>query len=269
VEGLDAALADYEEAQGDVDVEEAPYHHALLQHSVGIAFSALANLEPDQRERLLQEAVEPFRESLTIFTRASMPYQFSLAKHNLGLVYMALGGTANLRRALAAFEDTVSMLDTRLHGDAWRQAYANLERVENQLKAQFPGMHRADHFAALLGSIKADERHALLRERLHHILALPDPQRTQFLIELDLAMARLGAEKARPLIEDELSIIIEMPNDRVEVAIRARYQAHRVLDPEAQLEADSALDLAIGNVLGGPQRVLVRDFLEMLGWERP
>lgn len=269
-EGLEAALADYEEAQADVDLEEAPYHYGLLQHSLGVAFSALARMKPDEGPRLLEEAVAAFKESLIVFTRATMPYQFALAKHNLGLAYVGLGGTTNLRRALASFEDTVSMLDPRVQGDAWRQAYASLERTENDLKVQFPGMSRMEHFVALLSSVKADERAALLRERLHHYFALPEPQRTQFLTELDLAIARLETAKARKLMEDELSIVIEMPNERVETGIHARYLAHKAIeDEDARREADTALDLAIGEALGGPQRVLVRDYLESLGWERP
>jgi tetratricopeptide (TPR) repeat protein len=269
-EGLEAALVDYEEAQGQVDVEEAPYHHGLLQFSKGVAFSSLAGLTPDERESMLQEAVHAFTESLVVFTRATMPYQFALAKHNLGLAYVGLGGVPNLRRALASFEDTVSMLDTRVQADAWRQAYASLERVEKDLKAQFPGLTRTDHFAHLLSSVKEEERFALLRERLFHLMAVPDPQRTQFLTELDLAMARLGHEKARRLIETELTIVIELPNDRLETALRARHAAHQAIeDATLREEADTALDYAIGDALGGPQRVLVRDYLESLGWERP
>jgi hypothetical protein len=138
------------------------------------------------------------------------------------------------------------------------------------LKAQFPEMRRPDHFAALLAQIKADERQALLRERLHHYFALPEPQRSQFLTELDLAIARLEPEKARRIIQDELSIVIEMPNERVEVGIRARFKAHQAIeDEEERVAADTMLDLAIGEALGSPQRVLVRDYLEGLGWERP
>ena len=269
-EGLEAALADYGEAQSEVDIEEAPYHYALLQHSMGVAFSALANQEPEERVRLLEEAVAAFKESLTIFTRASMPYQFSLAKHNLGLAYVGMGDVANQRRALASFEDTVSMLDTRVHGDAWRQAYASLERVDNDLKVAFPGMTRIEHFVALLAQVKPDERYALLRERLFHFMALPEPQRSQFLTELDLAIARLGPEKARKLMEDELNVVIELPNERLELSLRARYRAHQEIeDEEERIAADTALDQAIGDALGGPQRVLTRDFLTGIGWERP
>ncbi|MEW6153038.1 MAG: tetratricopeptide repeat protein [Actinomycetota bacterium] len=269
-EGLEAALSDYAEALGDVDIDEAPYHFALVQHSLGVALSALASQLADERERLLQEAVAAFKESLTVFTRGTMPYQYSLAKHNLGLAYVGLGGVANLRRALASFEDTVSMLDTRVHGDAWRQAYASLERTENDLKVEFPAMTRVDHFVNLLAQVKADERIALLRERVFHLMALSEPQRSQFLIELDLAMALLGGKKARAIMEDELSITIELPNERLEVALTARHKAHReIADDELRIEADTALDHAIGEALGGPQRVLVRDYLESIGWERP
>ncbi|MDQ3980610.1 MAG: tetratricopeptide repeat protein, partial [Actinomycetota bacterium] len=123
-EALEAALVDYEQAEAEVDMEEAPYHYGLLHHSKGVAFSSLAGQKPEERERLLQEAVHAFDECLVVFTRATMPFQFSLAKHNLGLAYVGLGGVLNLRRALAAFEDTVSMLDTRVHAEAWRLAYA-------------------------------------------------------------------------------------------------------------------------------------------------
>lgn len=269
-EGLEAALADYSEAQADVDLEEAPYHYALLQHSMGVTLMALANGQPDERERFLQEAVAAFKESLNVFTRGQFPYQFSLAKHNLGLAYVGLGGTVNLRRALASFEDTVSMLDTRVHGDAWRQAYASLERVENDLKVQFPGITRTENFVALLAQIKYEEMLPLLRERLFHLMALNEPQRSQFLTELDLAMAKLGYDTARKLIEGELSVVIELPNERLEIELEARHRAHMLLpEGEEREEANRALDQAIGDALGGPQRVLVRDFLEGLGWERP
>jgi tetratricopeptide (TPR) repeat protein len=269
-EATEAALVDYEQAEAELDMEEAPYHYGLLQHSKGVAFTALANQRPDERERLLQEAVHAFEESLIVFTRGELPYQFSLAKHNLGLAYVGLGGIVNLRRALAAFEDTVSMLDIRVHADAWRQAYSSLERVEKDLKGSFPTMDRAEHFVALLASVKAEERYALLRERLFHLMALPEPQRSQFLAQLDLAMNRLEVDRARVVMEDELKVIIELPKDRLEAGLRARYASLQAMDDEeARTQASTALDYAIGDALGGPQRILVRDFLEGLGWERP
>jgi len=101
-------------------------------------------------------------------------------------------------------------------------------------------------------------------------MALSEPQRTQFLTELDLAIARAAPDKARYIMEDELSIVIELPNERVEIALNARHQAHQAIDDDDEpVAADTALDLAIGEALGGPQRILVRDYLESIGWERP
>ena len=269
-EGLEAALVDYEQAEAEIDMEEAPYHYGLLHHSKGVAFSSLAGQKAEERERLLQEAVHAFEESLVVFTRATMPFQFALAKHNLGLAYVGLGGTVNQRRALASFEDTVSMLDTRVHGEAWRQAYASLERVEAELKTVAPGMTRIEHFVTLLASVKAEERYGLLRERIFHYMALPEPQRTQFLTEMQRAMGYLELARAREVIEDELTVVIELPKDRLETSLRAWYSALQAIPEEEQrTQASTALDYAIGDALGGPQRVLVRDYLEGIGWERP
>ena len=270
-EGLEAALADYRQAAAEIELEEAPYHHGLVQHSVGTTYSALAVRQPGQRERLLAEAVAAFEESLTVFTRGAFPFQHALAKHNLGLAHAALGGAANLRRALAAFEDSVSVLHPQVHADAWKQAYASLERVEKELGQRFPAMSRAEHFAALLAGCEAEERRALLQERITRILDLPvENRRRAALTELALASTRLQAEDARVLMEAELSVLIELPPDQLESGLRARLEAHRRLaDDEAREEADRTFDQAIGDALQGPQRIAVRDFLYSTGWERP
>ena len=268
-EGLDAALDDFEEARGELDPEDAPYHFGLIHHSIGVACSSLAALRQSERDRLLKEAVEAFTESLTVFTRGAFPYQHALAKHNVGLAWANLGGVANLRRALASFEDAVGMLDPRLHGDAWRQAYASLTRTEEQLEPSFPGMTRATHFAALLAGSKPEEQRRLLGERLTGVLALPDPRRGAVLTELALASARLEQDRTQAVIEAELAVLMELPPGGLDAALRARVEAHRQLDAEAQERADRALDAAIGAALGGPQRIYVRDFLYSIGWERP
>lgn len=268
-EGLEAALADYETAEAELDIDEAPYHYALLQHSVGVACSALAGLRPDERHRLLEEAVTAFQESITVFNRNDFPYQHALAKHNLGLAHAGLGGTAALRRALAAFEDAVGMLDPRVHADAWKQTFASLTRVEEQLGEKFPGVSRAAHFAATLAEAGEDDQRMVLRERLFRLLDLPEPRRRSALAELDLAIAQLGPPVAQAVIATELNIIIEMPVDRQDPALRARFDAHRQLAGDERDEADRALDDAIGWAIEGPQRVQVRDFFYSLGWVRP
>ncbi len=91
-EGLEAALVDFEEARADLDPDEAPYHHGLVSHSIGVACSTLAAVRPSDRDALLEEAVKAFSESLTVFTRSSFPFQYALAKHNLGLAHAASAG---------------------------------------------------------------------------------------------------------------------------------------------------------------------------------
>ena len=267
--GLEAALADFEEARGILDPDEAPYHFGLVEHSVGVTCSSLAALRPDERDQLLAEAVRAFTASLEMFTRTAFPFQFALAKHNLGLAYFNQGGTANLRRALASFEDTVAVLDTRVHADAWRQAYASLERAEKELEAVAPGATRTEHFAALSASIRDDERMPLVHERLFRLMALPEPRRSAALAELSLAVANLGYEGARKVIEAQLKVMMEMPTDSHSVVLSALNDAHSRLEGDARDHADRALDQAIGDALGGPQRVHVRDYLVSVGWERP
>ena len=268
-EGLDAALDDFELARAELDPDDAPYHFGLIHHSIGVACSSLAALRPSERQRLLKEAIDAFDESLTVFTRAAFPYQHALAKHNVGRAWANLGGVANLRRALASYEDAVGMLDPRLHGDAWRQAYTSLSRAEEELEQSFPGMTRATHFAALLAGVQPEERRRLLRERLTGVLALPESRRRAVLTELALASTGLERQQIQAVIEAELAVLMELPPGGLDAALRARFDAHRKLSADAQERADAALDDAIGGALGGPQRVYVRDFLYSLGWERP
>jgi hypothetical protein len=67
-----------------------------------------------------------------------------------------------------------------------------------------------------------------------------------------------------------VKLVIELPQESQAMALRALIAGHRTIEDEAaRTGADRALDQAIGDALGGPQRVAVRDFLEGEGWERP
>ena len=266
-ESLEAALADYEEARADLDPDDAPYHYGLVHHSIGVTCSALAALRPDDRREFLNEAVRAFNESLVIFSRTAFPYQHALAKHNLGLAYASMGGVANLRRALACFEDTIATLDPRLHADAWKQGYASLERTEKELGQLAPGLSRADHFANLAADVRRDERVDLVHARVVRLLAAPDASRG--LVEFSLAAARLGEKRARGVIDAELGTVMELPVEKQIVALDAIWAAHSQLQGDERVTADRELDQAIGDALGGPQRIFVRDHLLELGWERP
>jgi tetratricopeptide (TPR) repeat protein len=267
--GLEAALADYEQARAVIDVGEAPYHWGLVHHSLGVALLGLAELRPGEREPLLGKAQRALAGSLVVFAPTAFPFQHALAKHNLGLAHLAAGGVDDLRRALACFDDAVGVLDPRLHAAAWRGAYAGLERAEQALAAWYPEATRVEHFAALLAGSEPTERTALVRERLTRLLALPDPRRHGALVELALATAGLGQERAQAVMESELSVLMELPVEYREAALHARVEAHRRLSLETGEEADRALDQAVSGVLTGPQLLSVRDFLYSLGFERP
>jgi len=279
-EGLEAALDDYRTALTALGDDDAPYHRGLVHHSSGVAASTLAarRSRPDddsvaaqERQRLLDQAIDDFGESLNVFVRTGFPFQHALAKHNMGLAYAAkAGGVSDLRHALACFEDAVAVLDPRAQADAWRQSFNSMTRVEDELAARVPGAGRAAHFAALVGSARPDERHSLLAQRLLRLRDLPDGPRHSALVELALASAQLPPEQAQRFMEAELKVVMELPNEVVDGSLRARYEGHCLLaDEEAREAADRALDTAIGEALGMTQRIYVRDFLYELGWERP
>ena len=268
-EGLEAALADFEEARGMIDPEENPLHYGMVEHSVGVTCSALAKVSSEGRSSFLQEAIRAFNNSLQVFTRTAFPYYYALVKHNLGLAHEAQGGTANLRRALVSFEDALAVFDTRLHADAWKQAYASLERVEKALNAG-QSKSRIDHFADLLAVVNLEERTVLVRERMFRLLANPEPRRTTSVAELARAVGLLEFEEARKVYESIMKLVIELPQDTQSTSLRAIIEGHRSIEDDERREgADRALDQSIGDALGGPQRVAVRDYLEGEGWERP
>jgi len=267
--GLEAALADFEEARGMIDPDENPLHYGMVEHSVGVTCSALAKASGDGRSAFLQEAIRAFNNSLQVFTRTAFPFYYALVKHNQGLAHESLAGAANLRRALACFEDALAVFDTRLHADAWKQAYASLERVEKQLNAGEPKT-RIDHFAALLAVAPLEERTVLVRERMFRLLAQAEPRRTTSVAEVARAVGLLGFDDGRKVYESIMKLVIELPQEAQSVSLRAIIAGHASIEDEEQREdADRSLDQAIGDALGGPQRVSVRDFLEGEGWVRP
>ena len=242
----------------------------MVEHSVGVTCSALARASADRKSAFLQEAIRAFNNSLQVFTRTAFPYYHALVKHNLGLAHEAQGGTANLRRALASFEDSVAVFDTRLHADAWKTAYASLERVERALEAAVPGKSRADHLAALLAVVNLEERTVLVRERVFRLLDLPEPRRTTSIAEMARSIGELPFDESRVVYETFVKLFVELPQDDQRTGLRAIIAAHQSIeDSDARYDADRAVDQAISDALGGPQRVAVRDFMEGEGWERP
>ncbi len=71
------------------------------------------------------------------------------------------------------------------------------------------------------------------------------------------------------LIEAELAVLVDLPNEFLQVSLEARLKALQQLGEEEAEVAGRALDDAVGAQLGLPQRLFVRDFLYARGWERP
>ncbi len=274
-EGLETALTDYRAALADLEGEDVTYHHGLVFHSIGVAATSLAQIRPDGADTLLREALGAFDESLGFFSRAGFPYQHALAKYNQAVALAALGTEQDLRRALASLEDSLAIFDPRIHSGPWRQAYDRLSHIEGRLAEMVPRAPgsprptRADHFAALVAGCSEEERTSLLSQRILRLVVLPGPRRAEALGEWGQAVARMPREDGRRIIESELGVLMDVPNEALEAVLRGQMEANQLLAPEAKEDADRALDEAIGWAINGPQRVFVRDFLYSLGFERP
>lgn len=257
----EAATASYEQGLDELDVEEAPYQWGLLQHALGVSLSAAG-----QPER----AAEAFAASLRSFTRNRYPFQFALAKNNYGLAWAQVGGTIPLRRAVASYEDALRIFDVRVHRTQWEQVYRNLEMAESALADLGAEGSRAEHFAALLGTLEDEtERTRVLRERLEVYFELPDKQRDDALGELSMAALSLDPEVLARFTAAWLNVLMELPNDNLVQGLQARLTAQAAADAETAQKANEVLDQTIQTQLLSPQRMRVRDTLEMMGWERP
>lgn len=274
-DALKAALDDYREAAEQVDVAEAPYHFGLVHHSIGVTCSALAGTvavggdAASNRRRTLHEAVGAFTQSLGVFRRSDFPQQHAVAKHNLGLALAALGEPDDLRRALASFEDAAATFDPRQQSAAWQQAYASLQRVEDQLAQHHPSTSRSQHFVTLIET--SDEREAtlLLRDRLSRLLDLPEGIAKGAFTDLALAITSLSEQGALKVTTRILGVLMELPTESLALVMGAVLEAQEKLDPEIQEEARRVLDQAVSDALVGPQRIWVRDYLYSMGFERP
>ncbi len=257
----DGAVATYEHAIDEVDPETLPYQWGLLQHALGVALTALG-----QGRR----AARAFTNALRVFTRQRYPFQYALAKNNLGLAWAQVGDVTGSRRAVAAYEDALRILDVRVHRSQWEQAYRNLELAEQALADLGRRASRAEHFAALVAELGPDERLGVMRERVTELLGLPEPRRSEALAELDLAALRLPGGGARAVTAAWLTVLMELPNDLLLAGLRSRLAAHDHLGGARERQAAAeVLDETIQSELLAPQRIRVRDTLEMMGYERP
>ncbi|MGH2810136.1 MAG: tetratricopeptide repeat protein, partial [Actinomycetota bacterium] len=250
----------YRQALDITDPQEFPYQWALLHNSMGVAYTAIH--EPEK-------AADSFRQALRVYTRGRWPFQYAVAKNNLGMAQIQIGGAEALRKAVAACEDSMLILDLRMHRQQWEQAYKNLQLAEKGLEELGESGTRSEHFARFLAGESRDELLGTLRERLFVYTTMPDPRRHQALTELDLAILALPDEQAQHVTNGWLAVLMEMPHEQFLAGLHGRMAAHETFDEEAKKRAVRILDYTIQNELLAPQRIRVRDTLYEIGYERP
>lgn len=266
---LTTAIETLEAANSECADTDSPLHQAMVWHSLGVARKGRAEGDPARRDTLLDQAIEHFERCLTIFTAAAFPFHHAVAKQNLGLALAGRGDISSCRRALACYEEAVTMFDPRLHTKHWRATYKNMEALEAQLAVTAPGQTRHDHYATFLGEMDEVERLGALRGRLALLERLPPAQRLDRLVDLAYAVVQQPPRSFVATLRTMIMVLMELPDDVLHSALEAQLIAHNRLEPHDQRAADFILDEAINLLLFGPQRIRVRDLLSEIGWDRP
>lgn len=264
---LTDALEAYHQGLDLVDPSTDGYVWASLHHAQAVALMGL----PGDRTRHLNEAVRAETAALTVFTRRSHPFQYAIARNNMGVAYTELssGHPTMLRRALVALEEAVTIFDPRLHPEPWQQAKQNLDGVERSLgEGGDTAGDRNAHFATLAAEVSGPERTELLRTRLSLIFEHPLEARTSMLAALDTAIVGLDDASQTVVTRSWMTVLMEHPRDHVLEALTSRQQANERLDPSQRVIAVRAIEAALGE-LEVLQRVGIRDTLASLGYQRP
>jgi len=270
LDGLTAAVAVLRDASAMArQSTESTMHTGLIDHSLGVALKALATLDAAATDAHIDDAVQAFERSLTIFTSVGFPMHHAIAKHNLGHALAVRSDVESKQRALAYYEDALNLFDPRIHQAHWSEAFQNAEKVEAQLSALVPGSTRADHIASLAGGMGDDERLMFLRQRFVQLERVPDEHRRERMTAFAYAVINQPAASFVATLQTMIAVLMELPDALLESALHAQLRAHGMLDPHDQRAADFILDEAINAKLFGPQRIRVRDILEEIGWDRP
>ncbi len=269
LKGSAASVEVLREAAGVARSTTSTMHTGLIDHSLGVALKALAALDPAGSQGHIDDAIEAFERSLTIFTSVGFPMHHAIAKHNLGHALAEHDDVESKQRALAYYEDALNLFDPRIHQAHWQEAFRNAETVEAQLNKLIPDATRADHIASLAGSMTEDERLTFLRQRFAQLERVPEENRQARLTAFSFAMINQPAASFVATLQTMIAVLMELPDSLLESALNAQLRAHSMLDPHDQRAADFILDEAINAKLFGPQRIRVRDILEEIGWDRP
>lgn len=269
LDGLTTAVEVLRDASATARSTESTMHTGLIDHSLGVALKALATLDSPAADEHIDDAIQAFERSLTIFTSVGFPMHHAIAKHNLGHALAERPDLESKQRALAYYEDALNLFDPRIHQAHWSEAFQNAEKIEAQLSTLAPGSTRSDHIASLAGGMGDDERLMFLRQRLVQLDRVPEEHRQERLTAFAYAVINQPPASFVATLQTTIAVLMELPDSLLESALRAQLRAHAMLDPHDQRAADFVLDEAINAKLFGPQRIRVRDLLEEIGWDRP
>lgn len=257
-------------AVGDYRAAVATLPTSSLQSGMAAHGLGTALLELCRRGSTLydaQDAVAAFEQSLSVLSHSSFPFHHAVGRHSLALAYEARDEPGDRARALNSAHAAVAVFDPRLHATHWRTAHATLARLEAALDEQDPATSRLDHVTRLLGRAGESERESLLRDRLLRTASLPTTAATADLEALLNSLVRLDLDDYREVLRTTIGVLMELPEQLLEVACGVLTSVHRSHDTAETL--DEVLDGVITDRLFGPQRVRVRDLLEAGGWVRP
>ena len=262
-EDVRAALDDYRRAMAALPASSL--QTGMAAHGSGAAVLELCRRGVSGWSA--DDAVDAFEQSLSVLGHSSFPFHHAVARHSLALAYEARDEPGDLARALNSAHAAVAVFDPRLHASHWRTAHSTLARLEAALDGSDRTGGRLSHVARLLADTTDTEREHLLRDRLLRAASLPPTGARADLEALLGALVDLGLDDYREVLRTMIGVLMELPDQLLEVACDVLCRIHRDHDSTGML--DETLDSVITDRLFGPQRVRVRDLLEANGWVRP
>jgi tetratricopeptide (TPR) repeat protein len=262
-EDVRAALDDYQSAIAALPASSL--QTGMAAHGFGAAVMELCRRGAPGWTA--DDAVGAFEQSIGVLGHTSFPFHHAVARHSLALAFEMRGGPGDLARALNSAHASLSVFDPRLHAAHWRTAHATLARLEAVLASIDPSASRLSRVAGLLAGTTEEEREQLLRDRLLRTASLPPTGMKADLEALIGSVTALPLDHYRQVLRTMIGVLMELPDQLLEVACDVLCRIHRDHDTTEAL--DETLDSVINDRLFGPQRVRVRDLLEASGWVRP
>ena len=262
-EDLRAALDDYQSAIAALPASSL--QTGMAAHGFGAAVLELCRRGAPGW--IADDAVGAFEQSLGVLGHASFPFHHAVARHSLALAFEMRGGPDDLARALNSAHASLSVFDPRLHAAHWRTAHATLTRLETALGDGDSPASRLSHVASFLAVTTSEEREQLLRDRLLRAASLPPTGMRADLEALIGSVTALPLDHYRQVLRTMIGVLMELPDQLLEVACDVLCRVHR--DHDSTEALDETLDGVITDRLFGPQRIRVRDLLEASGWVRP